>query len=254
MSPDANVFSLAGRSALVTGAAQGIGATYAEALAGVGAAVTLVDVIDPRPLVERIETAGGTAAAELVDITDEATVTAVVQRMKERTGSVDILVNNAALFGTLQHTSIQDLSVEAFERVLKVNVTGQFICAKAVIPHMMEGGWGRIVNISSGAALKGIPRLLHYTTSKGAMIAFTRALARELGDGGITVNAIAPGLTQSESVRSNPIYASSPLQNRAIDRDQVPEDLIGPLLFLCSDASAFMTGQTLAVDGGSVML
>jgi NAD(P)-dependent dehydrogenase (short-subunit alcohol dehydrogenase family) len=259
MSPDANAaaptaFSLRGRSAIVTGAAQGIGAVYADALAAAGAAVTALDVIPPTDVVDRISARGSTAFGEVVDITDEDAVVAAVGRVRERTGSVDILVNNAALFGTLKHSPVLELSAADFDRVMRVNVTGQFICAKAVIPHMREAGWGRIVNISSGAALKGIPMMLHYTTSKGAVVAFTRALAREVGNDGITVNAIAPGLTQSESVKANPIYRSTPLQNRAIDRDQLPEDLLGPLVFLCSDAAAFITGQTIAVDGGSVML
>jgi NAD(P)-dependent dehydrogenase (short-subunit alcohol dehydrogenase family) len=254
MTPDANAFSLAGRSALVTGAAQGIGAAYAVALAAAGAIVTALDLVSPAAVAEQIQAEGCSAFDETVDITNEAAVTAAVGRMKEQTGSVDILVNNAAMFATLRHTPVLDLSVEDFERVMRVNVTGQFVCAKAVIPHMREAGWGRIVNISSGAALKGIPLMLHYTTSKGAVVALTRALAREVGPDGITVNAIAPGLTQSESVRNNPMYRSTPLQNRAIDRDQLPEDLLGPLIFLCSEASAFMTGQTIAVDGGSVML
>jgi NAD(P)-dependent dehydrogenase (short-subunit alcohol dehydrogenase family) len=172
----------------------------------------------------------------------------------QRWGSIDILVNNAALFATIQKRPFHQIPVKEFQRVLDVNVTGQFVCVTAAAPYMQERKWGRIVNISSGAALKGLPGFLHYVTSKGAMIAFTRALARELGEYGITVNAIAPGLTLSEGVLANPAYHSVGPHGRAIPRDEHPADLIGTLMWLCSEGAEFVTGQTIAVDGGSVML
>ncbi len=239
------------RTAIVTGAAQGLGAAYARALADAGASVAVLDIIDPGDTVEKL---GPRGRGYLADITSESEIDDVVADVVSAFGSADILVNNAALFGGIRRAPLEDITVEEFERVLRINVVGQFVCVKAVSPHMRRQRWGRIVNISSGAALKGLPSFLHYVTSKGAMVSFTRALARELGADGVTVNAIAPGLTVSESVRSNPVYANAPLQNRAIPREEVPSDLVGTLLWLCSDGAEFVTGQTIAVDGGSVML
>lgn len=246
--------STGSKVALVTGAAQGIGAEYAAALAGAGFALGLLDRDSPEAVAEEIKTGGGTAVAYAADVTDQQAVNEVARDLVDRWGSVDILVNNAALFATLEKRPFEEISVEEFRTVLDVNVTGQFICVLAVVPYMKANGWGRIVNISSGAALKGLPWFLHYVTSKGAMVSFTRALAREVGEDGITANAIAPGLTLSEGVLANPSYREVPLQGRAIPRDQVPSDLVGTLLWLCSDGAEFVTGQTIAVDGGSAML
>lgn len=242
------------RVALITGAAQGIGAKYASALAAAGHLVGLVDQASPEEAAQTIREAGGEATAYVADITDQQAMTSIADDLVGRWGSLDILVNNAALFASIEKRAFEEISLEEFRRVLDVNVAGQFVCVLATVGAMKAGGWGRIVNITSGAALKGLPGFLHYVTSKGAMIAFTRALARELGEHGVTVNAIAPGLTLSEGVRANPAYASTPLQGRAIPRDQHPSDLVGTLLWLCSDGAEFVTGQTIAVDGGSVML
>lgn len=242
------------RVALITGAAQGIGAEYASALAAAGHPVGLVDQVAPDQAVERIRRAGGRAAAYVADITDQETMEQVTADLAGRWGPVSILVNNAAIFASIEKRPFEEITLGEFRRVLDVNVAGQFVCALATVGAMKAQGWGRIVNITSGAALKGLPGFLHYVTSKGAMIAFTRALAREVGEHGVTVNAIAPGLTLSEGVRGNPDYASTPLQGRAIPRDQHPSDLIGTLMWLCSDGAEFVTGQTIAVDGGSVML
>lgn len=242
------------RVALVTGAAQGIGAEYAAALGRAGMCVGLLDRTAPVEVAEAIVAGGGNAAAYAADITDPSGIDDVVGDVLERWGSLDILVNNAALFATIEKRPFDQIPVEEFRRVIEVNVTGQFICVLAAAAPMRERGWGRIINISSGAAIKGLPGFLHYVTSKGAMIAFTRGLARELGEHGVTVNAIAPGLTLSRGVLANPAYEGGALAGRAIARDQHPSDLIGTLLWLCSDGAEFVTGQTIAVDGGSVML
>lgn len=228
-----------------------MGAAYASALVEAGASVAVVDIVDPAETAARL---GPAARGYAADITDEDEIQRVVGDVAATFGSVDILVNNAALFAAIRHQPFDEIAVEDFERVLRVNVVGQFVCVKTVAPLMRSAGWGRIVNISSGAALKGLPSFLHYVTSKGAIVAFTRALARELGSDGVTVNAIAPGLTMSEAVKGNPDYTDVPLQNRAIPREEVPDDLVGTLLWLCSEGAAFVTGQTIAVDGGSVML
>ncbi len=192
-----------------------------------------------------------------VNVADEASTRAMARSVAEHFGRIDILVNNAAIYASLQLRSFEEIEVAEWDKVMAVNVRGPFLCARAVVPFMRENKYGRIVNISSGTPFKGTPNLLHYVTSKGAILALTRAIAREVGDDGILVNTLAPGLVLSEGVIQNAEMRdrlSGPvLASRAIKRDQMPEDLIKPLLFLVSDDCAFMTGETVVVDGGSVM-
>lgn len=244
------------RVAIVTGAAQGIGATYARALAAEGAKVVVSDIADGEATAQSIRDAGGEAQFIHADVGDEASVVAMVAQAEKTFGRVDILVSNAAIYATLKMKSFWDIDPAEWDRVMAVNVRGAFLCAKAAVPVMRRNGYGRIINIASGTVFKGTPGFLHYVTSKGAIVAMTRALAREVGDFGICVNTLAPGLVLSEQVLANaemrekltgPVIAS-----RAIKRDQQPDDLIGALLFLASDDCAFMTGQAVVVDGGSV--
>lgn len=244
------------RVAIVTGAAQGIGAAYAKALAADGAKVVVADLLDGEPVVKVIEQQGGEAISLTTDVTDEASVDGMVRATVERFGKVDILVTNAAMFASLKMQPFTEIAVEEWDRLMAVNVRGVFLCAKAVVPEMRRNKWGRIINISSGTVFKGTPNFLHYVVSKGAVLTMTRCMSRELGGDGICVNTLAPGLVLSEGVVDNeemlaklqaPVLAS-----RAIKRDQVPDDLIGALLFLASDDCAFMTGQAVVIDGGSV--
>ncbi|MEI2417838.1 SDR family oxidoreductase [Orrella sp. JC864] len=245
------------RVAIVTGGAQGIGAAYARALAAEGARVAIADVLDGTAAAQDIEAAGGSAMSVTVDVADEVSTQAMARAVVEHFGRLDILVNNAAVYASLQLKPFTEIDVAEWDKVMAVNVRGPFLCARAVLPYMRRAGYGRIVNISSGTPFKGTPNLLHYVTSKGAVLAMTRALAREVGADGICVNTLAPGLVLSEGVLQNealrqtltgPVIAS-----RAIKRDQMPQDLIEPLLLLVSDGCAFMTGETIVVDGGSVM-
>lgn len=246
---------LHGKVAIVTGAAQGIGAVYARALAAAGAAVSVCDLRDPGSVVDEITGAGGRAVGGIVDVSDAAAVKALVERTSAAFGGVDILINNAALFGGLPRRPFVEIPSEEWERVMTINTRGVFECSKAVVPAMRARGGGKIVNISSSTVLTGTPLLLHYVASKGAVIAMTRAMARELGEHGIAVNCLAPGLTMSDAVKSGPFVAAAPIaaQMRSFKRDQHPEDLIGPLLFLTSADSDFVTGQTYVVDGGAFM-
>ena len=175
----------------------------------------------------------------------------------ESFGGIDILVNNAGLFADLGKKPFREISGEEWDRVMAVNVRGSFECAKAVVPAMIERGRGKIVNIASGTVFKGFPNMLHYVASKGAVVAMTRSLARELGVHNIGVNAIAPGLTMSEAVAVNPEWTGAAgagtVASRALQREQVPADIVGTMVYLCSADSDFVTGQTISVDGGSVM-
>ena len=246
---------LEGRVAIVTGAAQGIGAAYAHALAQHGAAVVCADVLDSAPVASAIREAGGRAIAARTDVSDSVSVAKMITSTIDAFGRIDVLVNNAALFGTLSLKPFEQISSEEWDRVMMVNVRGAFECAKAVAPQMRKNGSGKIINIASGTVYKGTPMMLHYVASKGAIIAMSRVLARELGNDGICVNSLAPGLTISESVAANPDWSGqwrdAVVNSRAIKRAQTPEDLLGALIFLSSAESDFMTGQVLVVDGGS---
>jgi NAD(P)-dependent dehydrogenase (short-subunit alcohol dehydrogenase family) len=248
---------LSGVSAIVTGAAPGgIGAVYAKALAAEGAKLSLCDVEPVEATVAAIKETGGTAIGRLCDVTDPRSVAALVRATDEAFGGVQVLVNNAALFGKISQKPLMEIPSEEWDRVMAVNTRGPFECVKAVVPVMRRQNYGKIINIASGTVFKGTPNMLHYVSSKGAVVAMTRAMARELGELGIRVNAIAPGLTLSEVVKGRNDYGamrSVNVQSRCLKREEEPDDLVGTVVFLASHDSDFMTGQTMLVDGGSAM-
>lgn len=248
---------LDGRVAIVTGAAQGIGAAYAKRFAEEGARVAICDLEDCTNVVNTIAQSGGEAFGMEVDVADEAQVAALVARTVETFGKVDVMVPNAAVFATIDRRSFLEIGVEEWDRLMAVNVRGVFVCIKAVVPEMKKRGYGKIVNISSGTVQAGVPWMLHYVSSKGAVDAMTRAAAREVGEFGIRVNSIAPGFTMSERIEAQredlQFNIDMNIAGRAIKRDETPEDLLGTMVFLASPESDFMTGQTVLVDGGLVM-
>jgi NAD(P)-dependent dehydrogenase (short-subunit alcohol dehydrogenase family) len=250
---------LSGRAAIVTGGAKGIGRHYVQALAAEGAEVMIADIADGAALAEEIAAKHGRNATTSMtcDVSDEEQVKHLVAKTLERFGKIDVLVNNAALFASLQEQAFTSIDVALWDRVMAVNVRGPFLMAKHVVPPMKARGYGKIINIGSGSVFRGIPQMLHYVTSKGAIVAFTRSLSRAVGEFGIRVNTLAPGFTLSDSVvEANPAHVESSRQpaiaRRALKRDQHPEDLLGALIFLASAESDFVTGQTIAVDGGAV--
>jgi len=247
---------LDGRVAIITGAAQGIGAAYAKAIAAEGAKTVVADILDTETTVNIIKQQGGDAIGIHADVTDDDSLARMVKTTIETYGKIDICVTNAALFGDLKQKPFMEIPEDEWDRVMKVNIRGVFQTVKAVVPEMRKNKYGKIVNIASGTVFKGTPMLLHYVSSKGAVVAMTRAIAREVGDDNICVNALAPGLTMSEKVLADQQWAEGKAANtatRAFKREEVPEDLVGAMLFLCSADSDFVTGQTLVVDGGSVM-
>ena len=249
---------LAGKVAIVTGGAAGIGRHYSHALAEAGARVMIADIVDGKPVAQDIAAKSGanSVASAQFDVSDEKAVKRVVDETLARFGQVDVLVNNAALYAKLSPTKYSDIDIGLWDQVMAVNVRGSFLMVKHVAPHMQERRVGKIINIASGTAYKGIPHMLHYVTSKGAIVAFTRALSRELGEFGIAVNTLAPGLVLSDTGIENKEHHDemrAPVRNsRAFKRDMYPDDLLGALVFLASDDSNFITGQTIAVDGGSI--
>lgn len=248
---------LTGKTAVVTGAAQGIGAAFCRALAGEGTKIAVWDIDPDDSVATEIAAAGGQAIHCVTDVSDEASVRAAAAATASALGGIDILVNNGALFTQLERKAFDEISVEEWDRVSAVNIRGPWLCARHAVPEMRKAGGGKIVNISSSRALKGKGFLLHYDASKAAIIGITRSLARELGDDNICVNAIAPGLTMSDNVIKRQNWkgggAAETVNTRALKRAQHPADLVGALLFLVSADSDFMTGQTLVVDGGGVM-
>jgi len=249
---------LRGKIAIVTGGAKGIGAHYSRALAAHGARVMIADIEDGATLAADIIQQHGpdAAASSVTDVSDETAVKMLVERTVEHFGRIDILVNNAALYAKLHPRNYDDWDIATWDRVMAINVRGPWLMARHVAPVMIAQKSGKIVNIASGAPYKGVPRMLPYVTSKGAIIAFTRALSRELGQHGIAVNSLSPGYILSETGLENTQHVEEeriPVRNsRAFKRDAYPEDLIGALIFLASSDSDFVTGQSLVVDGGAV--
>jgi NAD(P)-dependent dehydrogenase (short-subunit alcohol dehydrogenase family) len=243
--------SLAGRVAIVTGGAQGIGNAIAKGLAAEGARIVVADLSRAEEAAQEFEEGIGLT----VDVADEAQVEGMAQEAIDRCGRIDILVNNAGLYASLQMRPFTEIPVEEWRQVMDVNVLSMFLTMRAVVPRMREQGeGGRVVNISSGTPFRGVPFLLHYVTSKGAIVALTRALAKELGRDDILVNCVAPGFTMSDGVREHPEVIEALQQvsvsARTLQRDQVPEDVVGAVVFLCGPGATFVTGQTIVIDGG----
>ncbi len=242
--------SLAGKVAIVTGASQGIGNAIAKGLAAEGARIVIADLSRAEEAAQEFE--GGLGLT--VDVADEAQVEGMARETVERCGSIDILVNNAGLYASLKMRPFTEIPVDEWRQVMDVNVLSMFLTTRAVVPHMRDNEGGRIVNISSGTPFRGVPFLLHYVTSKGAIVALTRALAKELGRDDILVNCVAPGFTMSEGVRENPEVIEAlrdvSISARTLQRDQEPEDIVGAVVFLCGPGAGFVTGQTIVIDGG----
>jgi 3-oxoacyl-[acyl-carrier protein] reductase len=243
--------------AIVTGGARGIGQEYSLGLVREGAKVVVTDLLSCDETVAKVRQAGGEVLALKTDVISEQSTRAMAEETVQRFGRIDVLVNNAGLFGGLKMTPFEQLDEAEWDRVMAVNVKGLWQCCKAVTPLMRKQGRGKIINISSGTFWGGVPYLLHYVSSKGAVIAFTRALARELSGSGINVNAITPGLTMTEAARgvtdreTFEQVRQQVLDQQIIKRSEEPRDLVGTIVFLASDASDFISGQTINCDGGA---
>ena len=245
---------LAGRTIIVTGAATGIGQAFAIGAAAQGANVVVADMNAADETVAAIEATGGKALAVRVDVADNASARAMAAAALQRFGRIDGLVNNAAYFREVKLTPFEALDPAVWDRVFAVNVKGVWQCCKAVMAAMREQKSGAIVNIASVVALAGQPGYLHYVASKGAVLSMTKGLAKECGPHGVRVNVIAPGFVITDATRNRPLeWQQSFLKARAISREQRPDDLVGTALYLLSDLSGFVSGQTLVVDGGHIM-
>jgi 3-oxoacyl-[acyl-carrier protein] reductase len=240
--------------AIVTGAGQGIGRAYARRLAHEGARVVVaeVNVIRGQAVAAEIGRDGGQAICVPTDVTSESSCTALATATYDAFGRVDALINNAAVLSTIERKPFWELDLDEWNQVLGVNAAAVFLATKAVVCHMQQQRWGRIINISSNVVFGGVPNYLHYVASKGAVYAMTRAMARELGEWNITVNTVTPGVTVTEVERKTLDPATLPaiVARQCIGRVETPDDLAGVVAFLCSDAAGFITGQTINVDGG----
>jgi 3-oxoacyl-[acyl-carrier protein] reductase len=247
------------RVIIVTGGAHGIGRAYCEGLAREGARVVVAD-LDPEgaeAVVKALGAEGTDTLAVLADVSQPEATERMAHATMERFGRIDGLINNAAFFQrpAMSRVPFEQIPVEEWDRLMAVNLRGVFLCCRAVVPYMKQQRQGKIVNISSGTVFHGSPLVAHYVASKAGVIGLTRSLARELGEYSINVNAIAPGLTMSMDEVSEARIAQNQqrVQARALKRTEVPQDLVGTAIFLCSSESDFMTGQTLVVDGGAQM-
>jgi len=247
---------LEGKVAIVTGGARGLGKTFSSALAGEGAKLVIADILGKEAglAAEEIRAEGGEAVALRTDITSEEETLSLAGDVLKQYGRIDILVNNAAMIYGITRKPFTEIPVDEWDRLMTVNLRGLFLCCRAVFPRMKEQGKGKIINLTSETAFTGSRHMIHYVTSKGGVVSFTRALAREVGQYGICVNALAPGFTDTEASRtviddiSHYETGLTPL-----GRLELPGDLVGALIFLAGDESDFITGQSLVVDGGRYM-
>ena len=248
---------LDGRVALITGGAQSIGAAFAKGLASEGAKVVIADLSEGHDVVNIITQAGGEAISVVTDVTDELACQNMVTETVREYGRLDILVANAGIWVQLGREDAVSINSDDWDRVMNVNVKGTWLSAKAAIPQMVQQEYGKIITLTSTRAIKGGSSMLHYDASKGAIISMTKSLAREWGNKGIRVNAIAPGATDTEFSLAHMDAVQEERrkltpQTRSIKRAQDAEDLVGTCVFLSSSASDFMTAQTIPVEGGAV--
>ena len=241
------------RVVIITGAGQGIGRVFAQAFALAGARVVIAELNESKAaaVATEILKADGQVLAVTTDVADEAG-SRMIEIVEDEYGRIDVLINNAGIFSTLEMRPFDQIPLEEWERVLRVNLTGPFLCARAVLPAMRRAKWGRIINVASGAVRLGRPNYLHYIAAKAALAGMSLSMARELGADNITVNAILPGATFTEIERKTvtPAQKERIIAMQCVPRAEVPEDLVGAVMFLASEASAFVTGQSINLDGG----
>lgn len=246
--------TLRDRVVIITGGGQGLGRAYAHAFAAQGAIPVIADIEEEagRSVVQEIEAKGGRAHAVATDVADEASTLSMAADTLAAFGRIDCLINNAALFSRITIAPFWELPVAEWEHAMRVNVTGAFLCARAVAPAMMDASFGRIVNVTSTTVLTGAANYLHYITSKSAMIAMTRSMSRELGPYGVTVHLFWPGAVETEIDR--PSVSGSMFDElatrQALPRPATMDDFAGAVLFLCSDDAEYLTGQALVANGG----
>ena len=242
---------------IITGGSQGIGRGYARRLAEEGAKVVIADINDEKgyQVEKELGDKGYTAKYIKVNVADKESVQQMVDTAVKEFGTIDILINNASVFSTIKMKPFEEISLEEWNKVITVNLTGVFLCSQAVVPVMRKQKKGRIINISSGTILAGRPYYIHYVSSKAGVAGFTRALAREVGNDNITVNTVAPGPTYTEIERDSvtPEQAQAMLKQQCIQRPATPDDIAGTIVFLSSDDSSFISGQMILVDGGKGM-
>jgi NAD(P)-dependent dehydrogenase (short-subunit alcohol dehydrogenase family) len=237
-----------------------MGRVFALRFAKEGAKVTVCDILDVKPVAEEIKAAGGEVLALKIDVTNEKETAEMARKTFERFGRIDILVNNAAVIGTIETKDfvkpVEEIVSADWDRILAVNIKGVFLCTKAVIPYMKKQGGGKIVNMASTVAFSGLPHFIHYTTSKGGIVTMTRGLARTLGDYNINVNAVAPGLIMTEAMQGTydpDFYKDLVATKQLIHKNVEPEDVANAVLFMASDEADKITGQTLAVNAGEYL-
>jgi 3-oxoacyl-[acyl-carrier protein] reductase len=243
--------------AIVTGSARGMGRVFALRFAKEGAKLTVCDILDCKPVAEEIKAAGGEVLALKTDVTSEKDAAEMAKKTFDRFGRIDILVNNAAIIGTIETKDfvkpVEEIVSADWDKILAVNIKGVFLCSKAVIPYMKKQGGGKIVNMASTVAFTGLPHFIHYSTSKGGIVTMTRGLAWALGEFNINVNAVAPGLIMTEAMQgayTPEFYQELVATKQLIHKNVEPEDVANAVLFMASGEADKITGQTLAVNAG----